>query len=108
MLALETVGEQCAPAFAVLRFERGATALNVLAVVVVTRPVAVVRLGTVHPGTRGEPVVDESAVRVTECGGAETEHAVDDRDIHESLIAPVLLPPLDLSAVEVDSGTEGV
>ena len=108
VLALEAERQHGAPAFAKYRFQRSATAFGVLAVVVVPRPLGVVRDGPVDPGAGHQLIVDEAAMGVAVGREPQAEHAVDEGRVQKPLVGPILLRVLNLAAVEVDAGAEGI
>src|SRR5262249_40386514 len=83
-------------------------AFLVLAVVPCARPLGIVRDRAVDPGARGELIGDEAAVRGAERRSAQAERAVDQRNVDEPLVGPVLLAVLDLAAVEIRARAEGI
>src|SRR6185437_9394664 len=105
-LALETVRERGAPVVVEDPFQRHAAAFDVRSVVVVAGPRRVVGHGGIDPGPRRELVVDEAAMGVAEGGHSQAEYAVDDRQVQKALIGPVILAPLYVASVEVQSGAE--
>ncbi len=79
-----------------------------LAVVVAASPFRIVRNGAIHPGSRGELVVDEPALGSAEGRHAQSQHAVDQGGVQERLVGPVFAAIVDLAAVQVPTRAECV